>query len=100
MFKVDIKRTEKEMIVTVKTDVPDEKPFKFKTLSPTITQKHLRMILPMMIASERAKRIKKAITSAKAKATRAANKAERKAEAEKLARSEGYGTQKHEASEV
>ncbi|MCK1997966.1 hypothetical protein MPH47_12145 [Psychrobacillus psychrodurans] len=84
MFKVGIKRTNKQMIVTVKTDVPDEKPFKFKTLSPTITQKHLRMILPMMIASERAKRVKKAITSAKTKATRAANKAEREAKAEEM----------------
>ena len=80
MFKVGIKRTNKQTIVTVKTDVEDEKAFKFESLSPTITQKHLRMILPLMIASERSKRIKKAHR----KAELAANKAE------KLARSEKY----------
>lgn len=83
MLKVGIKRTETEAIVKVKTNVPDEKVFKF-SLSPIITQQSLKLILPMLIKSEREKRIKKAITSAKTKATRAANKAEREAKAEKM----------------
>lgn len=78
MFKVGIKRMEKESIVTVKTDVPNEKAFKFDSLSPTITQKHLRMILPLMVATQREKR-----------ATRAYRKLElAELKAEKLARSE------------
>lgn len=59
MFKVAIKRTERESIVTVKTDVEGEKAFKFESLSPTITLDHLRLILPLMISSQREKRIKK-----------------------------------------
>lgn len=80
MLKVGIERTEKEAIIKVKTNVPDEKVFKF-SLSPIITQNSLKLILPMLIESEREKRIKKAITSAKTKATRAANKAEKMKEA-------------------
>lgn len=96
MFKVGIKRTEKETVIRVKTDVPGEKAFKFESLSPTISQKHLKVILPMMIATERSKRIKKAHRKVELKAER-----ERKAAlAEKFARSEDIGTQIDEKSEV
>ena len=78
MFKVAIKRMERESIVTVKTGVEGEKAFKFESLSPTITQKHLRIILPMMVASQREKRIKKAHR----KIELAAIKAEREAKKE------------------
>lgn len=81
MFKVGIKRTESEAVVTIKTGVSDEKVFKF-SLSPIITKQSLKLIIPMLIKSEREKRIKTAITSAKTKATRAANKAEREAKKE------------------
>lgn len=90
MFKVGIKRTERETIISVKTDVPGEKAFKFESLSPTITKDHIRLILPLMIAKERDKR-----------ASRAHRKAELAAQkAEKLARSEKYGTQIDEKGEV
>lgn len=60
MITVSIKRTEKETIVKAKTDVPGEKAFTFDSLSPTITKEHIRLILPMMIESQREKRYKKA----------------------------------------
>ena len=78
MFKVGIKRTEKEAVVTVKTDVEGEKAFKFESLSPTITRDHLRLILPLMISSQREKRIKKVHR----KLELAAIKAEREAKKE------------------
>jgi len=90
MFKVGIKRTDKQSIVTVKTDVEGEKAFKFDSLSPTITRDHLRLILPLMISTQREKRIKKA--------HRKLELAEQKAE--KLARSEKHEQEIDEASEV
>lgn len=90
MFKVGINRTEKEAIVVVKTDVLGEKAFKFESLSPKITREHLRLILPLMIANEREKRHIRVHRKAELKALRE----------EKKARSEGYGTQKHETGEV
>ena len=90
MFKVGIKRTEKEAVVVVKTDVPGEKAFKFESLSPKITREHLRLILPLMVATEREKRHIRVHRKAELKALRE----------EKLARSEGHGTQIDETSEV
>jgi hypothetical protein len=78
-LKVNIKRTKTEAIVKVKTNVPDEKHFKF-SLSPTISQQSLKLILPMLIKSERDNRIAKAIRSVKTKATRARNKARKELE--------------------
>ncbi len=60
MYKVKIKRTKEETKLNVKTSVPDEKPFIFKSLSPTITREHIRLILPRMIDCERDKRNRKA----------------------------------------
>ena len=90
MINVSIKRTEKETIVTAKTEVISEKAFKFESLSPTITQSHLRIILPMMIDHERDNRIKKAHRREELKAIKA----------EKLVRSEKHRAQIDETSEV
>ncbi|MGE6487760.1 hypothetical protein [Paenisporosarcina sp. NPDC076898] len=60
MIKVSIKRTEVETVIIAKTGIPGEKPFKFDSLSPRITEKSIRLILPMMIETERDKRARKA----------------------------------------
>ena len=60
MIKVSIKRTSTESVIIAKSDVPGEKAFKFESLSPTITEKSIRLILPMMIENARKKRAKKA----------------------------------------
>lgn len=73
-MKVNIKRTETEAIIKVTTNVPNEKPFKF-SLSPVITQQSIKVILPLLLKSERDNRITKAIRSEKTKATKAKNKA-------------------------
>ncbi|QUG41316.1 hypothetical protein KD050_18885 [Psychrobacillus sp. INOP01] len=80
MFKVGIKRTESEVVVTVKTDVPGEKAFKFDSLSPTITSDRLRLILPLMIETQRDKRAARAHR----KLELAEEKAEREERAEKM----------------
>lgn len=60
MIKVSIKRTPVETIIIAKSDVPGEKAFKFESLSTSITKERIRLILPMMIESEREKRVRKA----------------------------------------
>lgn len=60
MIKVSIKRTSDETVIIAKSEVPGEKPFKFESLSPTITKKNIRLILPSMIETEREKRARKA----------------------------------------
>lgn len=59
MLKVSVKRTDTEAIVTVKSDNALEKKFEF-SLSPKVTSKSLRLILPAMIETERDKRRRKA----------------------------------------
>ena len=60
MIRVGIKKSADETVLIVKSDVPGEKAFKFESLSPNITRKNIRLILPMMIEQEREKRAKKA----------------------------------------
>lgn len=94
-MKVSIKRTKTEAIIKVTTSAPGEKSFKF-SLSPSITQQSLKLILPMLIKSERENRIIKAERSAKTKATRARNKALK----EQQERDELNGTEVDEESTV
>lgn len=60
VLNVSIKRSETQSVIKVKSDIPGEKVFTFDSLSPNITQKSIRLIIPMLIESEREARIKKA----------------------------------------
>ncbi|MEK4085142.1 hypothetical protein [Psychrobacillus sp. FSL K6-1415] len=90
MLRIGVERTKKETFVKVKTDVKGEQPFYFESLSPTITREHLRLILPLMVATEREKRAKRAHRREELATIKA----------EKLARSEKHGTKIDEKSEV
>jgi ABC-type uncharacterized transport system involved in gliding motility auxiliary subunit len=52
VLNVSIKRSESESVIKVKSDITDEKVF-IRFAESNITQKSIRLILPMLIASER-----------------------------------------------
>lgn len=67
---IKINRTDTEAIIKVKTEEINEKDFTFE-LSPRITEKHLNLILPHMIATERKRRTQKAHRREELKAIKA-----------------------------
>lgn len=91
MIKVSIKRSSTESVIIAKSDVPGEKAFKFESLSPTITEKSIRLILPMMIENAREKRAKKAHRAQELKEARIEKAA-------RLERIEANGTEVNEES--
>lgn len=72
--KIDINR-EFPPYATVNVKVAGEKLFTFEGLSSRITERHLKLILPALLDSEREKRAKKAAASERRKVNK-----ERKAE--------------------
>lgn len=64
---------------TAKVKITGEKLFTFENLSSRITERHLKLILPQLIDSERQKRIKKVAASERRKANK-----ERKAALEEI----------------